>query len=186
MTTFIIRRIFQAIPVLLGISIFTFLMVHLIPGDPVEAFAGEKPLPPAMQEQIRARYGFNEPLLVQYRNYMSHLLRGDLGESYKSKRPVTDSIREAMGPTIVLTVAGLLVAIFLGVSLVFVFISPQLSLFLLVGGLIAAGVGFRTSTRVATQNLAAVEMERVARQGLSDYLRSHGMEDQTIESIAVK
>ncbi len=117
MTTYILRRLFQAIPVLVGISVFTFLMVHLIPGDPVQAFAGEKPLPPALAAEIRRHYGFDKPLWNQYKNYVSHLVRGDLGESYKSKRPVTDSIREAMWPTVQLTIAGLIVALVLGIGL---------------------------------------------------------------------
>lgn len=117
MTTFVLRRIVQAVPVLIGISLFTFLMVHLIPGDPVQAFAGEKPLSPAMEAEIRARYGFDKPLWQQYRIFVSHLARGDLGVSYKSQRPVIDAIREVAWPTVQLCLAGLLVALVLGLSL---------------------------------------------------------------------
>jgi peptide/nickel transport system permease protein len=117
LTTYILRRIAQAVPVIIGITLFSFLIVHLIPGDPVQALAGEKPLSPAQAEQVRIQYGLNKPLWEQYRRYMSSLAHGDLGEGLHSKRPVWASIREAMGPTLQLTLAGLAVAIVLGVSL---------------------------------------------------------------------
>jgi peptide/nickel transport system permease protein len=117
MTTYIIRRLVQAIPVLIGISIFTFLMVHLTPGDPVYIFAGDKPLTAERAAQIRAQYGLDKPLWVQYRDYMADLLHGDMGRGLHSQRPVTDTIREAIWPTIQLTLAGLVVALLLGVTL---------------------------------------------------------------------
>jgi peptide/nickel transport system permease protein len=117
MTTYILRRLVQAIPVLIGISIFTFLMVHLTPGDPVYIFAGDKPLTPERAAQIRTQYGLDNPLWVQYRDYMVGLLHGDMGRGLHSQRPVTDTIREAIWPTIQLTLAGLAVALLLGVSL---------------------------------------------------------------------
>ena len=117
MSTYILRRIVQAIPVMFGITLFTFLIIHLIPGDPVQAFAGEKPISPAQAEQIRIEYGLNLPLWEQYANYVNSLLHGDLGSGLHSKRPVTDSIQEALWPTLQLTMAGLFVALILGVSL---------------------------------------------------------------------
>ena len=62
MTIYILRRIAQAIPVLLGISVFTFLMVHLTPGDPVLVFAGSKPVSAERYQQIRHQYGLYKPL----------------------------------------------------------------------------------------------------------------------------
>jgi peptide/nickel transport system permease protein len=116
-TTYILRRLVQAVPVLIGITFLTFSMVHLIPGDPVLAFAGEKPPTPEQREKIRIQYGLNKPLLEQYRIYMGKLLRGDLGTGLRSQRPVWDSIKEALPPTIELTLAGLAVALALGVPL---------------------------------------------------------------------
>lgn len=117
MTTYILRRIVQAVPVIIGITLFSFLIVHLIPGDPVQAMAGEKPLTPEQAEKMRIQYGLNKPLWEQYWRYLGNLLHGDLGSGLRSQRPVIDSIREAMWPTIQLTVAGLAVAIVLGVTL---------------------------------------------------------------------
>jgi peptide/nickel transport system permease protein len=117
MTRYILRRLAQAIPVLLGITLFTFLMVHLVPGDPVVIFAMGKPLSEEREAQIRAQYGLDRPLWEQYRDYMGDLLRGDLGEGLRDRRPVWDTIQEAIWPTLQLTVAGLAVAIVLGVAL---------------------------------------------------------------------
>jgi ABC-type dipeptide/oligopeptide/nickel transport system permease component len=112
-----LRRIVQAVPVLIGITLFSFLMVHLIPGDPVQAFSPEKPISPERAQQIRIQYGLNKPLWEQYRDYMVNLAHGDLGSGLHSQRPVTDSIREALWPTVQLTIAGLAVAIVLGITL---------------------------------------------------------------------
>lgn len=117
MTTYILRRVAQAIPVLLGITLFTFLMSHLVPGDPVQIFAGERELSPERAAQVRRQYGLDRPLWEQYRTYMGDLARGDLGRGLHSQRPVWETIREALGPTLQLTLAGLLVAVLLGVSL---------------------------------------------------------------------
>ncbi|MFN8590078.1 MAG: nickel ABC transporter permease [Thermomicrobiales bacterium] len=117
MTRYIFRRLVQAIPVLIGITLFTFLMVHLTPGDPVLIFAAGKPLSEEREAQIRAQYGLDRPLWEQYRDYMGGLLRGDLGRGLRDQRPVWDTISEAIVPTLQLTAAGLAVALVLGVTL---------------------------------------------------------------------
>ena len=117
MTTYILRRLLQAVPVLIGISIFTFLMLYLTPGDPVSIIAGDKPISQEQEEQLRAKYGLDGPLWERYLDYMSGVLQGDFGESFRTDRPVTDSIGEALWPTIQLTIAGLFVAVVLGISL---------------------------------------------------------------------
>jgi peptide/nickel transport system permease protein len=117
MTRYILRRLVQAIPVLLGITLFTFLIAHLTPGDPVVIYSMGKPLSEEREAQIREQFGLNRPLWEQYRDYMADLLRGDLGSGLHDKRPVWDTIREAIWPTLQLTLAGLVVAIVLGVTL---------------------------------------------------------------------
>ena len=117
MTTYILRRLLQAIPVLVGISIFTFLMVHLAPGDPVYVFAGDRPLTEERAALIREQWGLDRPLWVQYFDYMGGVVQGDLGEGLHSRRPVWESIEEGLWPTVQLTLAGLIVAISLGVTL---------------------------------------------------------------------
>jgi peptide/nickel transport system permease protein len=114
---YITRRLLQAIPVLFGLSVFTFLILHLVPGDPALALAGDRPLSDAQLQEIRTAYGLDQPLLTQYTDYITGVLRGDLGDGFHSKRPVADSIREAIGPTLQLALAGVIVAVVLGLLL---------------------------------------------------------------------
>jgi peptide/nickel transport system permease protein len=114
--TYIVNRLLQAVPVIVGISVVTFLMLHLVPGDPVQIFAGDKPLTPERADEIRHQLGLDRPLWVQYWDYASHAVRGDLGVGLRSQRPVLDSILEALPSTVELTVAALLLATIVGVS----------------------------------------------------------------------
>jgi len=105
------------VPVLFGISVFTFLMLYLTPGDPVSIIAGDKPISQEQEDQLRVKYGLDGPLWERYLDYMGGVVQGDFGESFRTDRPVTDSIGEALWPTIQLTIAGLFVAVVLGISL---------------------------------------------------------------------
>ena len=87
MVKYLIRRILSVIPVLLGVSIVVFLMVHLIPGDPVQHILGEFAAPERV-EQLRNQLGLNDPLPVQYFNFLGKALHGDLGRSLISNTPV--------------------------------------------------------------------------------------------------
>src|SRR5882724_10735472 len=115
MLTYISQRLVQAVPVLIGISILSFLMLHLVPGDPVQIFAGDKPLTPDRAQELRHQYGLDRPLLVQYLDYASHALRGDLGVALRSQRPVLDSILEVLPGTVQLTISALTLAALLGI-----------------------------------------------------------------------
>src|SRR5438270_12026261 len=117
MVTYITHRLVQAIPVLVGISILSFLMLHLIPGDPVTIFAGDKPLTPERAAELRHQYGLDRPLPIQYWDYASHALRGDLGVALRSQRPVLDSIVEVLPGTVQLTLAALTTAAILGITM---------------------------------------------------------------------
>jgi peptide/nickel transport system permease protein len=117
MIAYISQRLLQAVPVLVGISVLTFLMLHLIPGDPVQVFAGDKPLTPERAAELRHQYGLDRPLVVQYLDYASHALRGDLGVALRSQRPVLDSILEVLPGTAQLTLAALLAAAVFGITL---------------------------------------------------------------------
>src|SRR5216684_652487 len=117
MLTYIAQRLAQAIPVLIGISIVSFLMLHLIPGDPVTIFAGDKPLTPERAAELRHQYGLDRPLPIQYWDYASHALRGDLGVALRSQRPVLDSIIEVLPGTVQLTISALTMAAILGISM---------------------------------------------------------------------
>ena len=75
MLSYITQRLLQAIPVLIGISVLTFLMLHLVPGDPVLIFAGDKPMTEERAAELRHQLGLDRPLWVQYWDYASHALR---------------------------------------------------------------------------------------------------------------
>src|SRR5437762_7004263 len=117
MIAYISHRLLQAVPVLIGISLLTFLMLHLVPGDPVQIFAGDKPLTPERAAQLRHQYGLDRPLVIQYWDYASHALRGDLGVALRSQRPVLDSIFEVLPGTVQLTIAALVLAATFGITL---------------------------------------------------------------------
>jgi len=93
MLQFIVRRVLQAIPVMLGVSFAVFMMMHLLPGDPAIIMAGEV-ASPAQIEQMRINLGLNDPLHVQYWRFLSNAVRGDLGTSIRNERPVTAEIFE--------------------------------------------------------------------------------------------
>ena len=80
MFRFILRRLLQAIPVLLLVSIITFLLIHAAPGGP---FAEEKAVPAEVLKQLNERYKLDQPLHIQFFDYISHAVRGDLGPSFK-------------------------------------------------------------------------------------------------------
>ena len=114
---YVSQRLLQAVPVLIGISILTFAMLHLVPGDPVSIFAGDKPLTIERAAELRHQLGLDQPLWVQYRDYAGHALCGNLGVGLRGRRPVIDSILEALPSTLELTGAALLVAAIVGIAL---------------------------------------------------------------------
>lgn len=113
-----LQRLVFTIPVLFGVSVLTFLMLHLIPGDPVAAmFVGQGGASEEQLEAIRDNLGLNDSLPVQYVNYMRNLVQGDLGTSIRTKQPVADMIGNNLPSTIKLTFASMAIAIVLGVTL---------------------------------------------------------------------
>ncbi|WP_087973718.1 ABC transporter permease [Oceanobacillus rekensis] len=113
MFKFIIRRIIQTIPVLIGVSILVFSMMHLVPGDPAQIMAGES-APKEQVENIRERLGLNEPLPVQYFSYIGDAIQGDLGNSMRSGREVTEEIGTRFWVTVELALYSTIVAVFIG------------------------------------------------------------------------
>jgi peptide/nickel transport system permease protein len=113
---YIARRLLLLVPVLLGVSIVVFMVLHLSPGDPAEIMLGSQ----ATQEdlaRLRRELGLTEPLHVQYFRWMSHVLRGDLGRSLWMKRPVLDEVLHRFQATLVLTGSGLLLSTLGGIAL---------------------------------------------------------------------
>lgn len=111
----IIRRLGGSLLVLWLVSILTFLLVQLIPGDPAEVIAGENATV-AEVARIRTELGLDKPVLEQYFNWFTGVLHGDLGHSLSTNRSVVSTIAEAAPATLVITTMALLVAVVIGVS----------------------------------------------------------------------
>lgn len=102
------------IPVLIGVSILTFSLIHVIPGDPAKSLLGEKSTE-AQLEQLREEMGLNDPLYVQYGRYVGNVLQGDLGVSSKSKEAVSTEIMNRLPATVELAMFAMILAIVVGV-----------------------------------------------------------------------
>ncbi|MDO4204482.1 MAG: ABC transporter permease [Selenomonadaceae bacterium] len=113
MLNYLIKRIGNSIIVLWVVMTVTFLLMHSIPGGP---FTAEKSLPPAVRANIEARYKLNDPLLTQYKDYLSNAVRGDLGPSFKYVgRSVNDIIAESFPVSLELGVESIIIALLVGV-----------------------------------------------------------------------
>ncbi len=115
MRAYAIRRLILAVPLIVAVASIVFLVLHIVPGDPVQVLTGRRTTPPAVKEELRRQYGFDQPIYRQYGDYMSSLARGDLGRSITSKRPVTREIRDALPHTARLAGASLAIAIPAGI-----------------------------------------------------------------------
>lgn len=112
---FIIRRLLLTIPVLIGASLLIYAMVYALPGDPVRALAGDRPLSASVQAQIRADYNLDDSFPVQYGKYLWGLLHGNFGSDF-SGRPVLDTIAQRLPVTVRLTVVAVVFEILFGVT----------------------------------------------------------------------
>ena len=119
MFRFVVRRLLLLVPILLGLSILVFLWIRALPAGPAESLLGERATPETIR-QIEEQYGLNEPIHVQYLKYVRTLASGDLGTTIRTRRPVTDELKERFPATIELTIAALLFATLLGIPLGFV------------------------------------------------------------------
>jgi ABC-type dipeptide/oligopeptide/nickel transport system permease component len=106
MARYIARRLLLAIPVLIGASFLIFAMVFALPGDPIAALGGDRPIAPAVRAQLRAEYNLDDPLLVQYGKYVGGLLQGDLGTDF-SGRPVSEILETTVPVTVKLALVAL-------------------------------------------------------------------------------
>jgi len=115
---FVARRLLLAVPVFMGVTLVTFILMQIVPGDPVALLMEEKAatIDPAAARIIRAKWGLDDPAPVQYLKYLRNALRGDLGISYRTDRDVLVSILERVPATAKLAGAALLIAIVIGVA----------------------------------------------------------------------
>lgn len=116
MWAYIIRRLLATIPVAAVVAVFVFMLLHLAPGDPAAVVAGSYAMPKDI-ERIREKLGLNEPIYIQFGKWISHVARGDLGDSIFSEMPVTKLIGQRLEPTISLAIASIVVAILFAVPI---------------------------------------------------------------------
>lgn len=114
-----LRRIGQVLPVLILVTVVTFLFVKLIPGDPVVAVLGERASEEAVQA-LRKQWGLDQPLLTQYATYIRRLLDGDLGESLRYRAPVSELLPRRISVTGFLVIYSTLLSIALAIPLAFI------------------------------------------------------------------
>lgn len=115
MFSYMIRRLLMLIPVLVGMSIIVFLIVRAIPGDPASAILGERATEEAVAE-LREELGLNDPWYVQYADYVTGILSGDLGNSIRTHTPISDEIWPYLAATFELTVVAMIIAVLIGVN----------------------------------------------------------------------
>jgi ABC-type dipeptide/oligopeptide/nickel transport system permease component len=115
MGRYVIRRLLLTIPVLLGASLLIFSMVYALPGDPIRALGGDRPLSAAVQAQLRAEYNLDDPLLVQYLKYLAGLVQADFGTDF-SGRPVLDTILDRLPVTARLALVAVGFEILVGIA----------------------------------------------------------------------
>jgi peptide/nickel transport system permease protein len=119
MLRFVVRRLMLLVPILIGLSILVFLYLRALPGSPAYALLGDRATPEAVAE-INRQYGLDKPIYVQYWRYTKNVLQGDLGDSTRSRQPVTDEIKRRFPATIELALAAMLFAVAFGIPLGFV------------------------------------------------------------------
>ncbi len=114
MLSYLIKRIFSTIPVLIGISLLLFFMLRMLPGDPAQVLAGQMATPEEI-ENIRQQLGLDRPIYEQYAAYLSRLARFDLGRSARTQNPVTQEIWARLPNTLLLAVVAITLACLFGI-----------------------------------------------------------------------
>ncbi|MGQ0571245.1 MAG: nickel ABC transporter permease [Armatimonadota bacterium] len=117
MIRYVATRVLLTLPVLLGVSLLVFSMMHLVPGDPVALMMEETGASAEQVERLRAQLGLDKPLYVQYGRFLLRAVRGDLGRSIRSNRPVVEEVLEQFPQTVELTIVGMSIAIVVGMGL---------------------------------------------------------------------
>ncbi len=115
------------IPVLLGVTLFIFMVLHLAPGDPAREMLGSM-APPEAVEKLRSELGLNDPLLLQFVRYIGHVLTGDFGMSYSSRAPVLDALLSRYPATLTLAAMSTLIMVLIGLPIGIISATRQYSL----------------------------------------------------------
>jgi len=114
---FVLRRLFHALPLLVCVIVFNFFLIHLAPGDPIQALVGEFPAPEAYIAEMRKVFGLDQPIYIQLLLYIKNILAGDLGFSFYYRQPVLSVILDRVPATLQLMVPALLFSATIGILL---------------------------------------------------------------------
>ena len=114
MSRYLAQRLLFFVPVMLGVTVLVFFMLHLVPGDPAAQMLGEMAVSQTAVENLREQLGLNQPLYMQYGDFLVSVLRGELGVSILARRTVGEMIAAVLPSTLILTLAGLGFAIIIG------------------------------------------------------------------------
>ncbi|MGL4674696.1 MAG: dipeptide ABC transporter permease DppB [Wohlfahrtiimonas sp.] len=115
MFRYLFRKLWLIIPTFLGITLLTFIFIHLIPGDPILILAGERGITPERYEMLRVEYGYDQPMIVQYWQYLKSVLQGDLGTSLNTHRPGWEEFLPRFKATLELGICAMLFATLVGI-----------------------------------------------------------------------
>ena len=115
MLRFVLTRLSLVVPTFVGMTLLAFLMIRLVPGDPIETLAGERGIDPARHAQLVKAYGLDRPVLVQYGIYIGRVLHGDLGKSMITQAPVLEEFRALFPATVELALCAIAFALVLGI-----------------------------------------------------------------------
>lgn len=127
MHKYILRRILLLIPVTIGVTFIVYSIMYFTPGDPAMIMLGEN-APEAELTKLREEMGLNDPFIVQYGRFLKNAVQGDFGRSYSTKKPVFDEVFSRFPATLKLTVAGLAIALAIGIPVGIISATKQYSL----------------------------------------------------------
>ncbi|MCX5726766.1 MAG: ABC transporter permease [Candidatus Saganbacteria bacterium] len=166
MRKFIIRRLLQLIPLLIGISLISFFVMHLAPGDPTQLFI-DPSVKPEELARIRANWGLDQPIIVQYFIWLKNALKGDFGIAYLINRPVLDVIFERLPVTLLLMVSSFIITLFITIPLGVISADPLIR---------DQGLGIRVLDVMKHMILPLLTMTVVSLAGLTRYQRAAMLE----------
>ncbi len=114
MLRFFLSRLFTFVPTFIGVTLISFAFIRVLPGDPIIVMAGERGVSDERYAELQAQFGFDRPVLVQYWDYLTGVLQGDLGQSFVTKKPVFDEFFALFPATLELSIVAIILAVALG------------------------------------------------------------------------
>jgi oligopeptide transport system permease protein len=175
MSRYIGRRLLQLVLVVLGATLVLFCCLFVLPGDPVGSLGGDRVRDPAVVAELRERYGLDDPLVVQYGNYVVRTLQGDLGEDYTQRRPVSEVLAPKFVNSAKLAVVAIVFDVMIGFSAGIIAALRRYSLTdVVVTILTTCAIGFPTFViGLLLQNVFAVQLGWLPLFGMNDGFASY-------------